>query len=103
MNMFSVMVTRLLYVLHTPEYVATPTVTFAEDGLKPPGKFEFVFAGAEKESYNESIFWSAVENRDVGDARLPFTTSDAYSSDFKKDIENLQYVNKVKRWQRIRL
>ena len=90
------MITRLLYVLHTPEYVATPTVTFAEDGLKPPGQFEFVYADSEERIGNESLFWSAVENRPVGDERRPFTESDAYSSDFKKDMPNLQYVSKVK-------
>ena len=90
------MITRLLYVLHTPEYVATPTVTFAEDGLKPPGQFEFVYADSEATNGNESLFWSAVENRPVGDERLPFTESDAYSSDFEKDMPNLQYVSKVK-------
>lgn len=91
----SVMITRLLYVLHTPEFVATPTVTFAENGLKPPGKFEFVTASTD-DNYSQSIFWSAVENRRVGDSLLPFSSSEAYSSDFKKDIQNLQYVNKVK-------
>ena len=95
-NLFSVMITRLLYVLHTPEYVATPTVTFAEDGLKPPGQFEFVYADAEADYGNNSLFWSAVENRPVGGAQLPFTDTDAYSSDFKKDMPNLEYVSKVK-------
>ena len=90
------MITRLLYVLHTPEYVATPTVTFAEDGLKPPGQFEFVYADAEADYGNNSLFWSAVENRPVGGAQLPFTDTDAYSSDFKKDMPNLEYVSKVK-------
>ena len=90
------MITRLLYVLHTPDYVATPTVTFAEDGLKPPGQFEFVYADAEADFGNNSLFWSAVENRPVGDDRLPFNVSDAYSSDFKKDMPNLEYVSKVK-------
>ena len=90
------MITRLLYVLHTPDYVATPTVTFAEDGLKPPGQFEFVYADSEDTYGNESLFWSAVENRPVGDERRPFTESDAYSSDFEKDMPNLQYVSKVK-------
>ena len=90
------MMTRLLYVLHTPEYVATPTVTFAEDGLKPPGQFEFVFVQNGSETYNKSLFWSAVENRPVGIDRLSFSESDAYSSDFKNDMPNIQYVNKVK-------
>ena len=89
------MITRLLYTFHTPEYVATPTVTFAEDGLKPPGQFEFVYARSERAYYNESLFWSAVENRPVGEDRRAFTNSDAYSSDFEKDMPNLQYVNKV--------